>query len=161
MGSAFGKIGSVASKFDPLRGGDRILESIGLPTLSGQGENNIFDMGQTAQLNAMRDAAEKQAAAIRQQSEQQAASARQAADLTTRQMRDSAQATAAAQQSSINQAAMASQLAAQAAAAPREGTPDVQLGGQSGVTDARRKYRGASASSIGGTSSSGGVSIRI
>lgn len=160
MGAPFSMIGKAASKFDPLRGGDRVLESLGLPTLTGEGEKNILDFGQTAQLTAMREAAEKQAAAIKYQSDQQAASAREAAALQTKQMRDSAQAAASAQQTSINQAATAAQLAAQAAAAPQEGSPDVQLGADgSGSGDTRRKYRGGGVSSVGGVS--GGVGIRL
>lgn len=41
-GNAFGAIGKKISKIDPLRGGDKILEMAGLPTLTGQGDKNIL-----------------------------------------------------------------------------------------------------------------------
>lgn len=41
-GGAFGALGKKISKIDPLRGGDKILESVGVPTLTGQGDKNIL-----------------------------------------------------------------------------------------------------------------------
>lgn len=41
-GAAFGGIGKKISKIDPLRGGDKILEMAGVPTLTGQGDKNIL-----------------------------------------------------------------------------------------------------------------------
>lgn len=41
-GNAFGALGKKISKIDPLRGGDKILEGIGLPTLTGEGDKNIL-----------------------------------------------------------------------------------------------------------------------
>lgn len=41
-GNAFGALGKKIKKFDPLRGGDVILEKAGLPTLTGDKEKNIL-----------------------------------------------------------------------------------------------------------------------
>lgn len=41
-GGTFGGIGKKIQKLDPLRGGDRILEAAGVPTLTGQGDKSIF-----------------------------------------------------------------------------------------------------------------------
>lgn len=41
-GATFGGIGKKISKIDPLRGGDKILEMAGVPTLTGQGDKNIL-----------------------------------------------------------------------------------------------------------------------
>lgn len=63
MGSFSGalkKITSVVKKVDPLRGGDVLLEKVGLPTLTGEGDKNILDMGQTAAAKAADDAANAQ-----------------------------------------------------------------------------------------------------
>lgn len=40
--AAFGGIGKKISKIDPLRGGDKILEMAGVPTLTGSKEKNIL-----------------------------------------------------------------------------------------------------------------------
>lgn len=58
--SKLGGLGKIIQKVDPLRGGDVIAEKIGLPTLTGSGENNILDMGQTAAAEAADDAATAQ-----------------------------------------------------------------------------------------------------
>lgn len=78
LGKVFSKIGSVVGKVDPLRGGDAILEKVGLPTLTGQGSNNILDMGATAAQKASDDAAAAAKAAADQQAAAQAAAAQQA-----------------------------------------------------------------------------------
>jgi len=79
LGKTFSRIGGIVGKLDPLRGGDVILEKLGLPTLTGQGEKNILDMGATAaekaqqdMLAAQKDAADKQAAADAEAAKQQA-----------------------------------------------------------------------------------------
>lgn len=41
-GNTFGGIGKKISKIDPLRGGDKLLESAGVPTLTGSKEKNIL-----------------------------------------------------------------------------------------------------------------------
>lgn len=41
-GNTFGGIGKKIKKFDPLRGGDVILEKAGVPTLTGDKEKNIL-----------------------------------------------------------------------------------------------------------------------
>lgn len=78
LGKTFSKIGGIIKKVDPLRGGDAILEKIGLPTLTGQGSKNILDMGATAAdqaaadaLKAQQDAAAKQAAVDAEAARQQ------------------------------------------------------------------------------------------
>lgn len=39
-----GKVGKKLKKLDPLRGGDKILERVGLPTFTGEGDKNIMGM---------------------------------------------------------------------------------------------------------------------
>lgn len=77
LGKVFSKIGSVVGKIDPLRGGDAILEKIGLPTLTGQGDKNILDMGATAAEKAAADAAQAQKDAAAKQAEVDAEAAKQ------------------------------------------------------------------------------------
>jgi hypothetical protein len=159
-----GSINKPLKKIDPIgsrldRGGDLFLEKAGLPTLSGEGSNNIFDMGKTAQAEAAAKAAAEQAAAIRQAADIQAQATRDASNQQAASIRDQAAAAAQAQVATINQQAQAAQLAAAQAAAPQEGTPDVQLTGYEDGSNPRRRYQGASAPSIGGTS--GGVGIRL
>jgi len=64
---AFGRIGKVISKVDPLRGGDKIAEAIGLPTVTGQGDRNIFDMGATEAARQADEARKAQEAAAAEQ----------------------------------------------------------------------------------------------
>lgn len=56
--SMFGGLGNKIKNIDPLRGGDVILEGAGLPTLTGQGDKNVLDMGQAAAAAAAKAAAE-------------------------------------------------------------------------------------------------------
>lgn len=65
----FSNIGKTIKKIDPLRGGDVILESAGLPTWTGEGDKNILDMGQAAAKQAAADAAAAQREATRVQQE--------------------------------------------------------------------------------------------
>lgn len=77
----FSKLGGTISKLDPLRGGDRILEAVGAPTLTGQGDKNILDMGATAAAQAQADAAKAaQEAADAANAQQEATRQQQAAD---------------------------------------------------------------------------------
>lgn len=39
-----GKWGKKIKKVDPLRGGDAVLEKVGLPTATGQGSDNVFNL---------------------------------------------------------------------------------------------------------------------
>lgn len=41
---AFSGIGKKIKKIDPLRGGDVIIEKVGLPTLTGEGGKNVLGM---------------------------------------------------------------------------------------------------------------------
>ena len=77
IGKTLAGIGKVIGKLDPLRGGDRIAEMIGLPTVTGQGEKNIFDMGATAAEKAQQDALQAQKDAAAKQAEVDAEAARQ------------------------------------------------------------------------------------
>lgn len=45
MGGAVGKITKVIKKVDPLRGGDKILEAVGLPSFTGEGDKGLFGAG--------------------------------------------------------------------------------------------------------------------
>lgn len=81
LGKTFSKIGSVVGKIDPLRGGDVILEKLGIPTLTGQGDKNIADMGATAAQKAADDAAQAQKDAAAKQAEVDAEQAKQTAIL--------------------------------------------------------------------------------
>lgn len=81
LGKVASKIGGIIKKVDPLRGGDAILEKIGLPTLTGQGDKNILDMGATAAAQAQADALQAQKDAAAKQAEVDAESARQQAAL--------------------------------------------------------------------------------
>ncbi|OWT75446.1 MULTISPECIES: hypothetical protein [unclassified Achromobacter] len=146
-------------KIDPLRGGDAILEANGIPTFTGEGSANVFDMGRTAQAEAAAAAAAQQAQATRDAANLQAQTARDTANQQAASIRDQASAQTAAQVAAINQQAQAAQIAAAAAAAPQEGTPDVQLSFGDDENNPRRRYQGGSSPSIGGTA--GGVGIRI
>lgn len=168
-GKKLGKIGKLIKKVDPLRGGDRVLEAVGLPTMTGEGENNILDMGATqaeaaakaqaeqaeAAARTEREAAETQAQAIRDQTTASMQSQAQQQQLLQQQMNDNA--ANAARQASLNaDRERASASAAETAAA--DSTPSVTLGPSETATSKRKRY---SANSLGGTSSSGGGSIRI
>lgn len=50
MGGAASSIGKIAKKIkkvDPLRGGDVLLEKVGLPSLTGEGDKGIFGAAPT------------------------------------------------------------------------------------------------------------------
>ncbi len=73
---AIKKIANVVKKIDPLRGGDVLLEKAGLPTLTGEGDKNILDMGQAEAQRQADEARKAQEAAAAEQ----ARIAQQAAD---------------------------------------------------------------------------------
>jgi hypothetical protein len=152
-------IKSITRKIDPFRGGDALLEKAGIPTGTGEGSQNILDMGKTAQLDAVTSAAAEQAQATRDAANVQAQATRDASTQQAASVRDQAAAATAAQTAAINQQAQAAQLAAQQAAQPQEGAPDIQLDGFEDANDPRRRYQGGSQPSIGGTL--GGVGIRL
>lgn len=69
--SGLKKIVKAIKKVDPLRGGDKVLEAAGLPTMTGEGDKNILDMGQAAQERAAQEAlaAQNEANRIAQEAE--------------------------------------------------------------------------------------------
>lgn len=121
----------------------------------------IFGKDSQGDADAIRQAAETQAAAQEAAANKAATVAREAAAQQAQQSRDQAAAATAAQTNAINQNQQAANLAAQAQASQAElgsNTPDVTVTGPADSSDPRRKYQGGQ-SSIGGTS--GGVGIRI
>ena len=55
MGGAaktFSKIGKKIKKIDPLRGGDKIIEGLGLPTLTGESDKNVLSSFGGAEANS-------------------------------------------------------------------------------------------------------------
>lgn len=152
MGGVAKTIKKVVSKVDPFTSKvtDKLLGSAGLPNLTGN------DGGRAAEARRL---AEMQAAKQLEAAQIQANATTRAAQEQSAVIRDQAAAATSAQVAAINQSALAAQLAAQAEAAPRENlTPDVRLS-LDDSSDPRRKYRGGSAASIGGTS--GGAPIRL
>lgn len=123
----------------------------------------IFGKDSDGDAQAIKDAAERQAAAQEAAAREAAETARKAAAQQADQARAQASAATAAQTAQINQAAQAAQLAEQAAAAQAaqgSNTPDVSVTPAGDSSDPRRKYRtDGGGSSLGGTS--GGVGIRI
>ncbi|WP_334166780.1 hypothetical protein [Achromobacter mucicolens] len=145
-------IKKVVSKIDPFTSKvvDPMLGQAGMANITGN------DGGKA---EAAQRLAEEQARAQLQAAQVQADATTQAAQAQSSVIRDQAAAATSAQVAAINQSALAAQLASQAEAAPKENlSPDVQLSlGDS--SDPRRKYRGASSASIGGTA--GGAPIRL
>lgn len=125
----------------------------------GKTVGKVFGIDPSGQADAIRDAAAAQAAATERAAKEQAEATRIASAQQVQQVQQQSAASAAAQTASINQAAIANQMAEQAAQAPQEGTPDVQLGEGDGSNDPRRKYKGGGGTAIGGTT--GGVGIRL
>ncbi|CAB3697903.1 hypothetical protein LMG3458_02489 [Achromobacter deleyi] len=152
MSGAAKALKKVVSKVDPFTAKvtDGLLGSAGLPNITGN------DGGKADEARRM---AEEQARVQLEAANLQANATTQAAQAQSSVIRDQAAAATAAQVAAINQNALAAQLASQAQAAPQENlSPDVQLNlGDS--SDPRRKYRGASQASIGGTA--GGAPIRL
>lgn len=163
-GKALGSIGKIIKKVDPLRGGDVILEGIGLPTLTGSGDKNILDMGQTAaedaakaqaaqalaSANQQAEAAAAQAQAIRDQTSASQASAAQQQALLLQQQNDSAA------NSARNAALNAQQNAASASAAEaaaQDSTPSVTTASTTDAANTRKKYNASAVSGITKTGS--------
>lgn len=145
-------IKKVVTKIDPFTAKvvDPLLGGAGLPNITGN------DGGKA---DEARRQAEQLARAQLEAAQVQANATTSAAQAQSSVIRDQAAAATSAQVAAINQQAMAQQLASQADAAPKENlSPDVQLS-LGDNSDPRRKYRGASAASIGGTA--GGAPIRL
>lgn len=85
------KATNIIKKVDPLRGGDAILEKIGLPTLTGEGDKNILDMGETAAKKAADDAATAQKEAADAAAQAQRDAADRAAALAAQQQQQAEQ----------------------------------------------------------------------
>lgn len=77
------KVIKAITKVDPLRGGDKLIESAGLPTMTGEGDKNILDMGQAAAEKAAKEANDAQAEANRIAAESAAAQLAQQQQLAT------------------------------------------------------------------------------
>lgn len=120
-----------------------------------------FGADPEGQANAIRDAANAQAAATREAAEKAAAAQREAAAQQERQIQQQAAAAAAARAAAVNQAQVANNqaaLAAEQAQTADPTTPDVSLETQADANDPRRKYQGGQ-SSIGGSASGAGIRL--
>ncbi|QYD70145.1 hypothetical protein KZJ38_07510 [Paraburkholderia edwinii] len=118
----------------------------------------VFGIDPSGQADAIRDAANQQAAAERAAADAQAQATRDAAAAQSAQVNQQAQAVAQAQQATINQSTIANQIAAQQSQQQPQTQIDLTANTADDSSDPRRKYQGG-ASSVGGTN--GGVGIRL
>ncbi|WP_429498856.1 hypothetical protein ACQUFY_05965 [Robbsia andropogonis] len=131
----------------------------GLFSNIGKAIGNVFGINPSNNADAIRDAANTQAAAETAAAEQQAAATKAATDAQTASINAQAQATSQAQQAAINQNTLASQISAMQTTQPTTQVDLTSASTDANSSDPRRKYQGASGQAAAATS--GGVGIRL